>query len=258
MDIINNPIFRRYVELLKVVGASTIHSLFPNDFEFYMNALELISSDGKTVDLFIFPIMPQSISEQETNLVNIDKTFGGIVTTNTSTFTPLNISLTGNFGKKFKFLLGRNMVDATAIQFSSGEYEVKGRDRKTFSNTAKTGYGALKVLQSIYELSKKKDKKGNPFKLCYYNLAFGTAYTVKVRDINFKQSLDSNMIWNYTLNMTAIAPVVDVKPNSGKSISRMMRLNVLSMAIGITANVAGTLIKNAGKNYLKKTTSKIN
>lgn len=48
---------------LKNLGRSMMAAQFPNDFEVYMCSLELADSKGNTIDVFTFPISPESIDK---------------------------------------------------------------------------------------------------------------------------------------------------------------------------------------------------
>jgi len=223
-----SPEVQQYFQLFNTIGRAGLHALFPEDFEFYMVSFELVDFDGKVVDFLIFPIMPDVLSDSETNIVNVKKTAGGITTLNTATFIPRSVHLAGNFGRRFKFLIGRNAgVDATAVRFSP--------NIKNFSNQIKTGYGTTKVLEKILDLSKKVDSKGRPFRLHFYNLAFGKSYVVKVMSQDFKQAFpDSNMIWNYEINLMAIAPLAGIKRDLKTSLLKLLGKGIVTQGINIT------------------------
>src|SRR6478735_5107708 len=91
----------RYSDLLFTVGKQVINSLFPNDFEYYLIAFELVDSKLRTVDYLTFPILPDSITESKLELTNIKKSAGGITSITTPTFVPRDISIRGNFGRNF-------------------------------------------------------------------------------------------------------------------------------------------------------------
>jgi len=76
-DRLSSPQVREYFDLLNSIGKAGAHGLFPNDFELYMFALELVSIKGKPVDFLIFPVMPSNISESEPNIQSIKKNSRG-------------------------------------------------------------------------------------------------------------------------------------------------------------------------------------
>src|SRR3989304_7996208 len=101
---------QRYLSLISTIGKSAVGALYPDEFAVWITALELVDSSEKTTDYFLFPLNPTSISESENQIVNIKKTAGGISTISTETFMPSIINLSGNFGRKFKVLIGQNYL----------------------------------------------------------------------------------------------------------------------------------------------------
>ena len=85
------------------LGSAGLHNLYPNEFEYYTISLELMDSNKKTTDFFVFPITPQSIKVSKTQIKTIKKSQFGISTYKNSTFSPLGINLTGNFGRALKY-----------------------------------------------------------------------------------------------------------------------------------------------------------
>lgn len=235
----NNPIVDSYYQLLKNVGRATLSNIYPNDFEYYMCSFELVDSNGKTVDFLVFPVNPNSIKEREMFDSDIQRTALGIVTNDNSTFIPVEINISGNFGRKLKMLIGRAGIDAVGINFST-----EGNDIKVFSNQIKTGYGTSKVLDNILKKSRKTDNKGNQYRLYFYNQGFGTAYLVKVLDKEFNQDLSTNMIWNYNISLLGIAPINSfTKSNNSKSLKELCTKSIITKGIDITYNAAKSLLK---------------
>ncbi len=118
-------------------GKQAMSSKYPNDFEFYMIALELVSvGTGKTLKYFVFPVMPNSMSNQKAFNTFIQQTYGGVSVNTTSVFTPFDISLIGDFGKGLKILIGETLHD---VFFTLDE----------FNSKVKTGYGCVKMLENI-------------------------------------------------------------------------------------------------------------
>ena len=190
-------------EYLRNVGKFALSSMFPDDFEVYVTALELINSDGETLRYFIFPIMPNTIDEAISFNSNIKKTFGGVSVLSTTNFIPTDITLSGSFGRKFQVLLGDVISNLT----DSFKKVVTGTKKTLeFDSRIKTGYGSCKVLQSILEESKTLDN-GKSKTLILYNLALGNSYIVKPVSLRFTQSQETNMVWNYSLSLKSIAPL---------------------------------------------------
>lgn len=213
---------------LKNLGRSMMATQFPNDFEVYMCSLELTDSKDNTIDVFTFPISPESIDKSEPKRTTVVNTAGGITVLTSPVFTPQSISIKGNFGRTFKILLsGSDSVSLTGAAFSisAGKrylYQLQGKSTSSlkmpsFDVGIKTGYGCIKILQSIVDKSNGVDSLGFPMKLYFYNMAFGESYLVTIppRGITFSQNVSKNMIWEYNLEMTVIAPMEAVLGTKG-------------------------------------------
>jgi len=237
---IDHSTYSRFLNLQESIGKSALHFLFPNDFEVYICSLELVDSDDLTVDVLVFPVMPEQMEERKPTNTNIKKTAAGVVAFSTPSFVPTDISLRGNFGKNFKFLLGRTIIDTSVVSYSTlggnylntfGELNILN---KTFTPFIKTGYGAFKILESIVFKSRMLDRKNNPFRLYFYNPALGNSYMVKAVDFTGKQSKETNMIWNYALNLKSIAPITVRSASANK---RSLLFAMASDAINKSANM---------------------
>lgn len=196
---------RNRAVLLEQIGKAALNVQFPQEFELYVVALELVSASGKTLRYFIFPVMPSSIEEVRPELTNIKKTIGGISVVSDSSFVPKDINLAGTFGRKFRILLGEDFVEMTQ-SLKTGQKTLKEAAKDLFDVRAKTGYGCTKILQDIIEESKVVDEEG-PRRLYFYNLALGNSYMVKPMNLRFSMSEQSNMIWQYSLQLKAVAPL---------------------------------------------------
>lgn len=195
--------------LFQTVGRSAAAALFPNDFEVYITALELVDSSNKTTDYFLFPLNPQTISESENQILNIRKTAGGISTTSTETFMPTIVNMSGDFGRKFKILVGQNIIDFKAFFFSENKFNSSAQ---TFNDTVKNGYGCIKILEKIIKKSNQLDQNGQPYFLYLYNLSFGKVYLVKcVSQPTFNCTMDKNMIWSYNIQFQTLAELSQIK-----------------------------------------------
>jgi hypothetical protein len=241
-----NSTVKRFISLSSLIGRAQLSSLYPNDFEYYICSLELVNSSDKTEDFFVFPIMPEQIVQKEPSITNIRKTVGGIISLSTSAFVPIDITLKGNFGRRFKFLVGRNNVDAAAINFKNLRDAQNQLTNAIFDTQIKTGYGCIKILQSIIQKSKKLDDFGNPYRLYFYNPAIGDNYIVKALEITFSQVIgQSNMIWNYNLIMKAISPIYGVLDDNGKnSLSKTMQYSIISKGLDILKSAVGRELNN--------------
>lgn len=213
----------RYEKLRGSLGKAGTNALFPREFEYYLISLELINSRGFTEDFFTFPVTPNSISQQDTYLTDIQKTSAGVVVNKTDTFVPKDISIAGNFGRQFKTMVNRNLVSFTGILFTAVQGGVVESAKNIISNNGgaeitsaiysrevKTGFGCLKVLESILRRAQLKDTFGKPYVLALYNPALGNDYLVE--PVNFKQSQsqEENVIWNYNLELKAVAPIEQI------------------------------------------------
>lgn len=185
------------------LGRAFLSILFPRDFEVYFCAIELCSYEGEMIDYFSFPILPNSINKKENYVSNIKKTFGGITVIKNSDFIPQELTLRGNFGRSFKILGDKEMVNF----FGTSKYIDKETYSKgTFSNIIKTGYGATRYLQGILERSKIFDGSSNkPRILFFHNAMLGESYMVEPTQVQFDQNSGSNnMMWGYSVNFTII------------------------------------------------------
>ncbi len=217
--------FTRYTGLASSIGKKAISALFPNDFELYIMALELVNSDKQTEAYFLFPVQPFSISEQNRPIQNIKKTAGGITVLSTQTFSPTDTMIQGNFGRKFKFLLGKELINFSA--FLQQPFISKPEFAQEFDVNIKTGYGCIKVLESIINKSSKLDKANKPYALYMYNLALGNSYLVKVLNYDFHQNQENNMIWHYSMAVKSLIPVEAISEQSQQSLTVNLAANQL-------------------------------
>lgn len=197
--------------LLSTIGKAALNARYPNEFELYVCALELVDQTGKTMQYFIFPVNPSSMDESQPKLTNIKKTLAGVTVLSSPTFVPIDITLTGTFGRKFKVLLGSNFVDVVqSFTTSPSAVTTDNSDSQSASSVfdarVKTGYGCLKILQEIIDGADVIDENG-PRRLIFYNPAFGSSYVVKPTSFKIAMSQESNMVHNYYLSLKAIAPL---------------------------------------------------
>lgn len=199
-----------------VRGKEAIHAKYPNEIEYYACAFELLDSDRKTSTFFSFPIMPSGISIQEPSITNVQKTMGGVVISENPTFIPFNISLNGNFGRRFRKITKSDDFDSgLSDDVEDKPTEIEGNvlqgvtiegNTNQYSSDYKTGYGSTKMLQKLLRNSKQLDGLGKPRFLVFYNLSFNQEFVVEITNRAFAQSRDSNAIWNYNIQMIAVAP----------------------------------------------------
>jgi hypothetical protein len=242
--------------------------LFPNDFEFYMCALELTTFDGDVIDYFAFPIMPNSIQKSEINYTSKYVTFGGVTILNSDTFTGGRLVLSGNFGRSFRFLIrGGEWLSFKGLSFSmksgikrKNQINSKLKDiSPDFHPDVKSGYGCIKILQSIIDKSKGHDN-GKPFRLYFHNPALGESYLVVAlkEPLNLSQEVtSSNMIWNYQLSLEIIADTRDlVSKDDGQNRFVTMTSSVVQdMVQGVSRDaikLGTSLVKKQIINYRRK------
>ncbi len=245
-----------FYNLLSNVGSAALHSQYPNDFEYYMVGLELVKWNGITIDMLIFPILPNQIRRSEHTMTNIKRTMGGVSVLKTASFVPIDFSLNGNFGRKFKTLIQSDVVvDFQALNYSM-KFDKSQRDyvdqdivsgskfsRPFFNYAVKTGYGVTKILEAIVNKSRGSiDNKPN--RLIFYNLAFGESYLVEVIDFDVSQNVESNMIWNYSLTLKAISPLEMVEWNRERGLKSVLMSSALQKGVNGTASTAKKFLKN--------------
>lgn len=181
---------------LDVLSRTILHSLFPKEFEMYMLTFELTDFNGRTMDLFTFPINPSSMSKSEPFTKTINRSHGSIVVNRAGYFTPQDLTIRGNFGKSFKILI-RN----TSINFFSLRLE------NELSHTIKSGYGSFKVLQDICNRSNELNSNNEPNLLFLHNFILGESYLVEVLEFSSDLTTSANMLYNYNLRLKLLSPV---------------------------------------------------
>lgn len=231
------------------VGRAAMHALFPKDIEFYFLALELVDSQGNTVDYFAWPVLPSDIRENQNELTAVRKTMHGVNVLINPTFNPFPISIRGDFGRRFKILLGDNAVEFAGFGASikNGKFDLKAPNYlqnpiPQFSSFAKTGYGCIKVLEAIKEKMKKLDDNQKPHSLYLYNPILGGNYQVVVNSFSHSQNDNANnMIPAYGLQLTAIAPLDNIL--SRRANVKTALKNLVIGGLQKTANRAAANIK---------------
>src|SRR5574344_2146131 len=220
-------------DTINEAARAKLHSLYPKEFEVYMLTLELTDIQGKTLDLFTFPINPKTISKIEPYTKSISRAYNNIIVTKNGTFTPRDIILRGNFGRTFKVLYRKIDVVFHALK-GVGE----------LSTFLKGGYGCIKVLQSICQASNELDSKDNPYLLYFHNYTLGESYLVEVLDLNI--DLDTSMIYSYSLRLKILKEVnKDIK-----NTQFLFKKNIATKTIQNTAQVGKNILGGVGKNIL--------
>lgn len=210
------------------LGKQALHSMAPDEYEYYMCSLELLDSSGSTKGFLSFVVMPNNIMESETQIASITKTNSGISTLFNSTFIPKDISIQGTFGRKFRYLVGvKQPDDVSKIPFF-------GNNLSRNNTLIKTGYGLTRLLKMMITKSRELDDKNNPCILLFNNYAFNTHYVVEVMQSSFSQNIENNMLWYYNLEMKAVAPASAVKrqnKDSDKSYLSYVASNSISKGL---------------------------
>ncbi len=244
MSVDLNIINKRVTQMAQDLGRGVLHQIYPNDFEYYMLALELVDGANNTIDYFVFPVMPSAIVKSENKRINVKKAYKSTLVLTSTAFVPQDITIRGNFGRSFKILVGtKEALKGVAFSFStkSGVYELAQLPNQVlqmpvhqFHSSIKTGYGAIKILQAIIHKSDGSDQQG-PYRLYLYNFALGESYLVVAppKALVFEQNdAQTNMIWNYTLNLTIIAPLEQIRssllPSSNQ---RLLESSVIQSTI---------------------------
>ena len=68
----------------------------------------------------------------------------------------------------------------------------------------KSGYGLTKLLEHILSRANKTEKN-KPLYLVFNNYSFNTSYVTDVINYSFNQNENYNMIWNYSIQLRAVA-----------------------------------------------------
>lgn len=246
--------YEQYRQLLQDLGKAGLNALFPKDFEYYMMALELVDSDDRVVDYFVFPVMPDSITHSSTSITNVKKTAGGVSVLKNATFIPIDIQMKGSFGRRLRLLVGSQRISFTALRFSTktGSFSKESATDDgvrfkvpIFNPGVKTGYGATKILEAICDKSQGLDSKHKPYRLYLYNPALGNNYLVEVKNLTLTQDKSSsNMLWQYQLSLTAIAPLDQLKRSPQKSLTKALGSDILQKSVNKFAKIAIDNIPN--------------
>lgn len=219
------------------VGSAGLHATLPDDFEYYACSFELLNEYLEVLDFMNFPIMPDSISINQQNLVSQKKTGRSYLSQFNDSFVGKNISIKGTFGKKMKILATLNKGKKLQTG-GSGKFDLK----------VKTGYGALKLMEKI--INRAYEAEDGVKYLIFNNLAFNQSFIVEVLSFNPTMSLENNMFWNYALEMKSLANANELNfQNGGKG-----RL-IDSLAADLISDT-GTEIANDLKNLVPNEVTK--
>lgn len=207
------------------VGRGLLHYQFPDDFEYYLLALEVTDSENNIVDSFVFPVMPENITEERVSINSINKTQSGVNSIFNPTFAPFPISFGGTFGRKLRLLVNTNSFSNTKA--NGEEYK-----NPTFNTRIKTGYGSTKILERIHKLSYSLDKNNKPFRLFYYNFAFNSQYLVEFSNLKLTQTIQGNGLWYYNVSLQAIAPAFLIRGTKKTSMVKLITSDIITKGVG--------------------------
>lgn len=197
-------------EIITDAARLALHTVIPEDYEYYMCGFELVDYNNIVQLRFIFPVMPDQMVINDKKVSNIIKTANGVVTLVNPSFVPKSITLNGSFGRKVRVQVANNLMFDTIA--AKGNF-FNSLDSALHNKPAKTGYGYMKLLEKIYEQSSRGQKGGIPYKLIFHNFAFGSVHFVEMESFQPSQTMETNMIWNYNLQMRAVAPKVSTVDN---------------------------------------------
>lgn len=242
----------RMIELLGSIGRAGLHSLYPDDFEYYACALEITTSDDEIVDTLVFPVMPDSITASPAVINTIKKTQTGVVSLFNPTFAPFPINISGTFGRKLRLLSNNGIVVFNAIKTSFKKEPLQGYESQPFNVEVKTGYGVIKALEKIVIRSTSLDSNNKPYRVYFYNMALNHSHLVEGLRVNFHMDRNSNMLWNYNLSMTAIAPAFATHSNTKSSIINTLSSSVINQGLEMLmddfSNIYGSRVNNLRLN----------
>lgn len=230
-----NPAIDKLRGALADSGRVVMHTLKPDEFEYYACTFELLDSNFVTEEIFHFPIMPTSMSINAQYPVNIKKTGRGYLVQTSDSFVGKNISLNGSFGRRFKILL-----HTTKKNGENASTDLKIR----------TGYGATKMLEKIMDKTRLPDASGNPRFLAVHNYAYNMNVIAEVISFQLSQSMENNMMWNFSIEMKAVADYNNFsQSNKSKGeLSSLLKVNLGQQSINrILSNVTpGSLTRAIG------------
>lgn len=229
-----NGLSKTVIDSVLEVGKSALHTIMPDDYEYYLCSLELYNSDFEKEGFLSFVVMPEQISENHVPIQTMTKTHRGIVTTFNETFAPVDISISGTFGKKFRMVTN----SAKDPIKKSGILNINFGKLGNIGVGVKSGYGLIKILQHILEKSNKTDGKGRPYFLIFNNYAFNSSYIVNVVNYQFTQSYEQNMIWYYNITLKAVGKKPKRKKEKWKLLSQVASN---SIANGLTKTITGMI-----------------
>jgi hypothetical protein len=212
-------VIKKVQDILIEGGRAYLHSLAPDDFEYYACAFQVVDSITDIEYIFNFPVMPNAIQINKKPHVNIKKTMRGYVDTISTSFSGPTINISGTFGRKFRLLIQRDNHANQETKKKSERAEDYKKD--TFDLNVKTGYGATKLLEKVLKRSTQLDQYARPYRILFYNFAYNESYHVEVISFSISQSLENNAMWNYSIELKAIGST-DFFQDNNKNIKNML------------------------------------
>jgi hypothetical protein len=210
-------------------GREYMFTKYPNDFEYYAIAFELINSLNRVADFFSFPVMPENMRISSHPMNTVRKTMSGTVVSNNPTFISSDIKLQGNFGRKFKRLKVDSIItgDAGPTVGEAGKAitEETVTVGQEFDREWKTGYGCTKILEALLKKVSQLDPNGGAYRLFFYNLAFNESHLVEVMDFDFNINKDLNRIWSYDISLKTLGPAISFNKNTLNTRKQLLQIN---------------------------------
>lgn len=245
---------QRFKAAIASTGRPIVGALFPADFEVYILTLELVDSMGNVVDYFSFPIMPDDMTKVSANITNVKKTAGGVISLTTNTFVPQDLTINGNFGRAFKVLVGREVIDFRAFGASIKAMANGGKLENPFDAKIKTGFGCTKILQALVDKSILLDEQNKPYKLFLHNPTLNESYLVEAMVLTLRMDKNtSNRMWAYTLSFKILANSSEVGETGQSSLLNSLSLGALQKGIGILGQGVGELVRTGASNPIGAT-----
>ena len=113
---------------------------------------------------------------------------------------------------------------------------------KEFNKVVKTGYGVTRVLRKLVELSR-GSRDGKPYILRYYNRFSGSQYVVVVTGLSITMNESKNYIWDYSLELKAIAYAGDERYSTLTSTANFQQ-TLLRVAVDILDRTGENILNN--------------
>lgn len=226
------------------VGKAALHCTMPDDIEYYLCSLELVDCEDKRLGFLSFSVMPEQIVESHSPIQTMIKTNNAVVTNFNSSFSPIDITIAGTFGRKFRLLLNYKDPKRDLNTYGAGKNGAISLDFGSItgiSTGVKSGYGMTKILQHILEGANCIDVNGKPLYVKFCNYSLNTAYIVDVVNFSFSQSMANNCMWNYSFTIRAVARLRKYDSTKNKLKELIPQVAANSVANGLTNIINGMM-----------------